>query len=133
MCVCIPILQTTFPEWLSGTIVAHTQHRASVLVVFVVFCMHMYSFAVFSPRSVTLQSPNLTLIPLFSSSELTGCGYPGLLDWKNHSDMCPRWELNLHNPFHACHYKSDDPYCISSAIRQVFSFQKQSQNSRSIL
>ena len=29
---------------------------------------------------MTLQSPTATLIPLFSSSELTGCGYPGLLD-----------------------------------------------------
>ena len=28
-----------------GTIAAHTRHRASVLVVFVVFCVHMYSFA----------------------------------------------------------------------------------------
>ena len=28
-----------------GTIAAHTQRRASVLVVFVVFCVHMYSFA----------------------------------------------------------------------------------------
>ena len=28
-----------------GTIAAHTGHRASVLVVFVVFCVHMYSFA----------------------------------------------------------------------------------------
>ena len=28
-----------------GTIAAHTRRRASVLVVFVVFCMHMYSFA----------------------------------------------------------------------------------------
>ena len=28
-----------------GTIVAHTWRRASVLVVFVVFCVHMYSFA----------------------------------------------------------------------------------------
>ena len=28
-----------------GTIAAHTRHHASVLVVFVVFCMHMYSFA----------------------------------------------------------------------------------------
>ena len=28
-----------------GTIVVHTRRRASVLVVFVVFCMHMYSFA----------------------------------------------------------------------------------------
>ena len=28
-----------------GTIAAHTRHRASVLVVFVVFCVHIYSFA----------------------------------------------------------------------------------------
>ena len=28
-----------------GTIAAHTLCRASVLVVFVVFCVHMYSFA----------------------------------------------------------------------------------------
>ena len=27
---------------------------------------------------MTLQSPTATLIPLFSSSELTGCGYSGL-------------------------------------------------------
>ena len=37
VCVCIPILITTFPEWLSGTIAAHTRRRASVLIVFVVF------------------------------------------------------------------------------------------------
>ena len=71
VCVCIPILVTTFPEWLSGR-----QRR----------------------RSVTLQSPTATLIPLFSSSELTGCGYPGLLDRKNRSDMCSRWESNLRLP-----------------------------------
>ena len=28
-----------------GTIAAHTRRRASVFVVFVVFCVHMYSFA----------------------------------------------------------------------------------------
>ena len=33
-----------------------------------------------------------------SSSELTGCGYPGLLDRKNRSDMCPRWESNPRLP-----------------------------------
>ena len=31
---------------------------------------------------MTLQSPTATLIPLFSGSELTRCGYPGLLDRK---------------------------------------------------
>ena len=86
-----------------GTIAAHTRRRASVLVVFVAFCVHMYSFAGLISgrhrrRSVTLQSPTATLIPLFSSSELTGCGYPGLLDRKNRSDMCPRWESNPRLP-----------------------------------
>ena len=95
-----------------GTIAAHTRRRASVLVVFVVFCVHMHSFAglirrtpppTFSDtanrrRSVTLQSPTASLIPLFYSSELNECGYPGLLDRKNRSDMCPRWESNLRLP-----------------------------------
>ena len=86
-----------------GTIAAHTRRRASVLVVFVVFSVHMYSFAGLirrtpPPRSVTLQSPTATLIPLFSSSELNGCGYPGLLDRNNCSDLCPRWESNLRLP-----------------------------------
>ena len=34
----------------------------------------------------------------FSSSELTGCGYPGLLDRKNRSDLCRRWESNPRLP-----------------------------------
>ena len=88
-----------------GTIAAHTRRRASVRVVFVVFCMHMYSFAGLirrAPprRSVTLQSPTATLIPLFSSSKLTGCGYSDLLNRKNRSGMCPRWESNPR--LHAC-------------------------------
>ena len=37
-------------------------------------------------HSEILQSPTATLIPLFSSSEHTGCGYPGLLDRTNRSD-----------------------------------------------
>ena len=47
---------------------------------------------------MTLQSPTATLIPLFSSSELTVCGCPGLLDRKNRSDMCPRWESSPRLP-----------------------------------
>ena len=47
---------------------------------------------------MTLKSPTATQIPLFSSSELTGCGYPGLLDRRKHSDMCPRWESNPRLP-----------------------------------
>ena len=42
VCVCIPILVTTLPY---GTIAAHTRRRASVLVVYVVFCVFVYSFA----------------------------------------------------------------------------------------
>ena len=38
------------------------------------------------------------MIPLFSSSEVTGWGYPGLLDRKNRSNMCPRWESNPRLP-----------------------------------
>ena len=86
-----------------GTIAAHTQRRASVLVVFVVFCVHMYSFAglirrtsppTFSDTAITDRHSDTTI----SSSELTGCGYPGLLDRKNLSDMCPRWESNPRLP-----------------------------------
>ena len=77
-----------------GTIAAHIRRRASVLVVFVVFCVHMHSFAglirrtpppTFSDTAIT----DATLILLFSSSELTGCGSSGLLDRKNRLDICP--------------------------------------------
>ena len=108
MCVCVCVCvysnsRNDIPRVAQryGTIAAHTRRRASVLVVFVVFCVHMYSCAGLirrTPRSVPLQSPTATLIPLFSSSELTGCGYPGLLDRKNRSDMCPRWESNSRLP-----------------------------------
>ena len=86
-----------------GTIAAHTRRRASVLVVFVVFCVHMYSFAglirrtpppTFSDTAITDRHSDTTI----SSSELTGCGYPGLLDRKNRSDMCPRWDSNPRLP-----------------------------------
>ena len=86
-----------------GTIAAHTRRRASVLVVVVVFCVHMYSFAglirrtpppTFSDTAITDRHSDTTI----SNSELTGCGYPGLLDRKNRSDMCPRWESNPRLP-----------------------------------
>ena len=44
------------------TIAAHTRHRASVLVVFVVFCVHMHSFAGLIRR---------TPPPTFSDTEIT--------------------------------------------------------------
>ena len=88
---------------LYGTIAAHTRRRASVHVVSVVFCVHMHNFAGLirrtpPPTFSDTASPIATPIPLFFSSELTGCGYPGLLDRKNRSDMCPRWESNPRLP-----------------------------------
>ena len=80
-----------------GTIAEHTRRRASVLVVFVVFCVHMHSFAglirrtpppTFSDTAITDRHSDTTIF------QLTGCGYPGLLDRKNGLDMCPRWESN---------------------------------------
>ena len=101
VCVRVPILRVAERY---GTIAAHTRRRASFLVVFVVLCMHMHSFAGLIRRtppptfSDTFSDTPVTLIPLFTSSELTGCGYPGLLDRKNRSDMCPRWESNPRLP-----------------------------------
>ena len=47
-----------------GTIAAHTRRRASVLVVFVLFCVHMYSFAGLIRR---------TPPPTFSDTAITDC------------------------------------------------------------
>ena len=45
-------------------LLAHTRHRASVLVVFVVFCMHMHSFA-----GLIRRTPS----PTFSDTAITDC------------------------------------------------------------
>ena len=113
-----------------GTTATHIRRRTSVLIVFVVFCVHMHSFAGLIRRtpprhSVTLQSPTACLIPLFSSSELTGCGYPGLLERKNRSDMCPRWESNPRLP--ACKASTlstrpGSPLKITPVVVVVFPF-----------
>ena len=56
-----------------GTIAAHTRRRASVLVVFVVFCVHMYSFAglirwmpppTFSDTAITNRHSDTTIFQL---------------------------------------------------------------------
>ena len=77
VCVCVPILITTFPEWLSGSEpLPHTRCRASVLVVFVVFCVHMHSFArlirrtpppTFSDTAITDLHSDTTFFPAQSS------------------------------------------------------------------
>ena len=103
MCVCsssrnnVPLVA----HWYI-TIAAHTRRHASVFVVFVVFCVHMHSFAdlirrtpppMFSDTAITDRHSDTTIFQLRA-----GCGYPGLLDRKNHSDMCPRWESNPRLP-----------------------------------
>ena len=56
-----------------GTIAAHTRRRASVLVVFLVFCVHMYSFAglvrwtpppTFSDTAITDRHSDTTIFQL---------------------------------------------------------------------
>ena len=56
-----------------GTIAAHTRRRASVLVVFVVFCVHVYSFAglirrtpppTFSDTAITDRHSDTTIFQL---------------------------------------------------------------------
>ena len=79
-----------------GTIAAHTRRRASVLVVFAVF-LHTHDQCTVLPVLIRQTPP-----PTFSDTAITdrhsdtttfqlrahGCGYPGLLDRKNRSDMC---------------------------------------------
>ena len=57
----------------NGTIAAHTRRRASVLVVFVVFCVHMHSFAglirrtpppTFSDTAITDRHSDTTIFQL---------------------------------------------------------------------
>ena len=57
VCVCVSVCVCVQLNWANsrsdvprvaqryGTIAAHTRRHASVLIVFVVFCVHMYSFA----------------------------------------------------------------------------------------
>ena len=74
VCVCVPVLLTTFPRVAQryGTIAAHIRRRASVLVS-VVFCVHMYSFAgliswtpppMFSDTAITDRLPDTTIFQL---------------------------------------------------------------------
>ena len=82
-----------------GTIAAHTRRRASVRVVFVVFCVHMHSFAGLIRRTPPPTSSDTAVTDrhsdtTFSSSELTGCGYPGLLDRKIVRTCAPAWKSN---------------------------------------
>ena len=80
-----------------GTIAAHTRSRASVLVVFVVFCVHMYSFAdlirrtpppTFSDTAITDRHSDATIFQLRA--------YWVRISWSIGSEKSfghvPRWE-----------------------------------------
>ena len=64
-CVCVFQLVTTFPEWLSSTEpLSHTPGAVHPSLLFVVFCVHMYSFA-----GLIRRTPPLT----FSDTAITDC------------------------------------------------------------
>ena len=66
-----------------GTIAAHTRRRSSVLVVYVVFCVHMYRFAGFDKADATADIQwHCNYRPPLWYHYIPGCGYPGLLDRK---------------------------------------------------
>ena len=91
-CVCVyPNSRNDVPRVAQryGTIAAHTRRRASVFVVFVVVCVHMYSFAglirrtpppTFSDTAITDRHSDTTIFQLRAHwvriSWSTGSGYP---------------------------------------------------------
>ena len=86
-----------------GTISAHTRRRASVLVVFVVFCVHMHSFAslirrtppsTFSGTAITVRHSDTTIFQLRA--------HWVRISWSIGSEKMfghvPRWESNPRLP-----------------------------------
>ena len=86
-----------------GSIAAHTRRRASVRVVFVVFCVHMHSFAglirrtpppTFSDTAITDRHSDTTIFQLKAQWVR--------ISWSIGSEksfgMCPRWESNPRLP-----------------------------------
>ena len=80
-----------------GTIAAHTRRRASVLVVFVVFCLHMHSFARLIRRTPPPTFSDTAIIDRHSDTTIFQLRAHWVrISWstglENRSDMCPRWE-----------------------------------------
>ena len=83
-----------------GTIAAHTRRRVSVPVVFVVFCVHMHSFAglirrtpppTFSDTAITDRHSDTTIFQLRA--------HWVRISWSTGSEKsCPRWESNPRLP-----------------------------------
>ena len=85
------------------TIAAHTRRRASVLLMFVVFCVQVYSLIslirwtpppTFNDTAITDRHSDTTIFQLRAH----WVRISWLLDRKNRSDMCPRWESNPRLP-----------------------------------
>ena len=85
-----------------GTIAAHTRRRASVLVVFVVVCVHMYRFAglirrtpppAFSDTAITDRHSDTTNFQLRAHWDADILVY-----WIGKNRTCPRWESNPRLP-----------------------------------
>ena len=99
VCVCVCMYsRNDFPRVAQryGTTAAHTRHPRCV-------CSVLPS-PTFSDTAITDRHSDATIFQLrahwvrISSSELTGCGYPGLLNLKKCSNMGPQWESNPRLP-----------------------------------
>ena len=100
-----------------GTIAAHTWHLASILVVFVVFCMHMHNFSGLIRR---------TPPPKFSDTAVTD----------HHSDttvfqlrahwVCISWSVGLEKSFGHVPLAGVEPstLCVQGKHAQFFWFDK---------
>ena len=104
-------------------IAAHTRCHASVLIVFVVFCMYMLSFAglirrtpppMFSDTAITDRHSDTTIFQLRA--------HWVWISWsvgsENHLDMCPWWEWNLRLPMCKASTLSSRP---GSPLRMIWS------------
>ena len=107
-----------------GTIAAHTRRRASVLIVFVVFCMHMHSFVglirrtpppTFSDTAITDRHSDTTIFQLRA--------HWVRISWsigsEKSSGHVPRWESNPRLP--ACKASTlSTKFCFLPRLSVIF-------------
>ena len=85
------------------TIAAHTRRCASVLVVFVVFCVHMHSFAGLIRRTPPPTFSDTAITDRYSDTIIFQLKAHWVrISWsirsENSSDRCPGWESNPRLP-----------------------------------
>ena len=112
MCVCIPILVATFPEWLSGMEpLPHTPGTvSSSSLCLYCFCMHMYSFA-----GLTRRTPPLT----FSETAVTDCHSDTTIFQLRAHRVRISWSIGLEKLFgHVLRWESNPrlPACKGSTL-----------------